>query len=70
MPKKSNVKSKPSADSSRFSIKIGSVLYKVAVKYKSDATETLEQKMLRLARNEAGRKSNDLLLAQAARVAA
>ena len=52
MPKKSNVKIPTSADTSRLQIKIGSVLYEVAIKYKSDATETLEQKMLRLVRNE------------------
>jgi len=52
MPIKSNVKMLTSADSSRFEIKIGSVLYQVAVRYKADAIETLENKILRLVKSE------------------
>jgi len=52
MPIKSNVKIPTSADSSRFAIKIGSVLYQVNIQFKESAKETLEKKIIRLARNE------------------
>ena len=52
MPKKSNVKMLTSADSSRFEIRIGSVLYQVAIHFKQDATETLENKILRLVKSD------------------
>ena len=52
MQKKSNVKMLTSADSSRFEIKIGSVLYQIAVHFKQDAAETLETKIFRLVKSE------------------
>ena len=40
------------ADTSRFSKRIGSSLYKVSVYFSEDSTETIDDKILRLAKNE------------------
>ena len=39
-------------DTSRFNKRIGSVVYEVSVKFKTDAKETMEEKVLRLIKNE------------------
>ena len=40
------------ADTSRFSKRIGSVIYEVSVNFKEDAKETLDKKVIRLIKNE------------------
>ena len=40
------------ADTSRFTKRIGSVLYEVRVHFKKDAKEKMEQKILRLIKND------------------
>jgi len=40
------------ADTSRFSKRIGSIIYDVGVHFKTDAKETLDTKILRLIKNE------------------
>jgi len=40
------------ADTSRFTKRIGSVLYEVRVHFKQDAKEKMEQKILRLIKND------------------
>ena len=40
------------ADTSRFTKRIGSTVYNVGIYFKQDATETMEDKILRLIKNE------------------
>ena len=40
------------ADKSRFSKRIGSVVYQVSVNFKEDAKETFDKKVMRLIKNE------------------
>ena len=46
------VKSKLNADTSRFSKRIGSSLYKVSVYFNQDSNETIDDKIIRLAKND------------------
>ena len=45
---------KRDADTSRFSKRIGSVIYQVSVNFKPDAKETLDKKIVRLIKNDLG----------------
>ena len=40
------------ADTSRFTKRIGSTVYKVGIYFKQDAKETMEDKIIRLVKNE------------------
>jgi len=47
------------ADTSRFTKRIGSTVYNVGVYFKQDAKETMEDKILRLIRNDSNYSQNN-----------
>ncbi|MCL2189465.1 MAG: transposon-encoded TnpW family protein [Defluviitaleaceae bacterium] len=51
------------AEPSRFKQRIGSIIYEVGVHFKEDATETMEQKILRLIKNDLAQNARTIIIA-------
>ena len=52
--KNQTVNIKRVADTNRFDKRIGSVVYQVSINFKKDATEVLDNKIIRLIKNDMG----------------